>query len=189
METKILLIGRNPTVLAQLKAALTAERYWVETTSRVEQAADEFETMHFDLIAFGRGVDEQMNEQLRSRFLARQSQVLFVNGLAPIISLLVKQIQLALAGNQTPGSLTAQVNDWNNNELSVSVTITSAGRVTITRYELDAVHHTRQQTLVSRPMPAGTHQIVLNALRPAGLSLQFLAFELDSRDLLVVPLP
>lgn len=50
MSKNVLLVGRNPTVLANLTSALTDEGFAVKTTNRVEQADQEFDAaeLHFE---------------------------------------------------------------------------------------------------------------------------------------------
>ncbi|MCX6214863.1 hypothetical protein [Spirosoma sp.] len=188
MAKSILLIGRNPMVLANLASALTAEDFLVQTTDQVEQASDQFNAVDFDLIAFGRGVDEATNASLKANFSAQNPDVVFVDGLAPVVPLLVKQIKQALVSNQTSAKKLIKFTCQQTEQLVVQVTVTAACQLTIDLYRLDAVHTTHQQTLVSSFVMAGNHTFRLNEKADSNSTINFLAASADKAELLVLPL-
>ena len=187
MDKHVLLIGRNPTVLTQLAAALTAEGFTVKTTSAIEMANQDFDGADFDLVAFGRGVDEATNARLRVGFLAQNSTILFVDGLAPVIPLLVKQIKIALSEDNQEELLTA-FSCLNDDCSQVQVTLANSGQLLIDLYELDAVHTTYQQTLVNELVSAGIHRFSLDINKGNKATIKFLAAEANDRDLKVLSL-
>lgn len=188
MPKNILLIGRNPTVLANLDEALTAEGFATKMTNLVEQASQDFSGADFDLIAFGRGVDEVTNAYLRTRFSTQNPAVIFVDGLAPITSLLVQQIKLALADTllleKTLTKFTCQSVDCAH----VQITVTAACQLTIELYQLDAVHHNQQTTLVSKFVTAGNHTFSVKLPDKTDSTVKFLVAQANNQDLMVLPL-
>ena len=188
MNKKVLLIGRNPTVLTDLASALTKEDFAVQTTNLVEEASRHFDAADFDLIAFGRGVDETTNALLRADFLTQRPTVLFVNGLAPVIPLLVRQIKLTLSGYQMAERVITAFSCEQMDCLSIHVTIRIACQLKIDLYQLNAVHQTHQQTLVSSFILAGNYTFSVGKPSSVESTIDFLAAETDTGDLAVLPL-
>ena len=187
MNKRVLLIGRNPTVLVQLAAALATEGFAVTTTNHVDLASQEFNAMEFDLIAFGRGVDEKTNAELKADFLAQNKAILLVDGLAPVIPLLAKQIQLALAVRQPTEKMITHISAQVDDRLTIQVSLAAACQLTIDLYQLDAVHHTHQERLVTVFADQGSHSFSVDRT-PAGSTIDFLVAEAVDRELAVLPL-
>ena len=188
MNKQVLLIGRNPIVLTNLASALTEEGFTVKTTSFVEQASQDFNGADFDLVAFGRGVDETTNTLIRANFLAQNPNVIFVDGLAPVTSLLVQQIKLALTDNVVHEKTLAEFTCQQTDCLRVRATVTAACQLTIDLYQLDALHTTQQRTLVSNFFPAGSHTFSFDIKPEPGSTIKFLAAQANNQDLMVLPL-
>lgn len=188
MPRNILLIGRNPTVLTSLAEALTNNGFTVKKTNKVEQAGQDFGGADFDLIAFGRGIDEATNTQLKTSFSAQNPDVLFADGLAPITSLLVQQIEQTLAGNLVHEKMLATFTCQQADCTRLLVTVTAACQLTIDLYQLDAVHNTQQKTLVSTFVTAGNHTFSITIPSVTDATIKFLVAQADNRDLMVLPL-
>jgi hypothetical protein len=189
MSKTVLLIGRNPTVLTNLASALTEEGFSVKTTNRVEPASEDFNAAEFDLIAFGRGVDETTNTFLKANFTAQNPKIIFVDGLAPVIPLLVRQIKLALSGSLLQERILARFSCQQTDPLLLQVTTASACRLIIDLYQLDAVHNTQQKTLVSAFVSAGNHTFSIGLEPEHDSTINFLVAEANNSDLRVLPLP
>ncbi|MBD2756967.1 hypothetical protein [Spirosoma validum] len=187
MGKNVLLIGRNPTVLAHLALALTEEGLFVQTTSAVEEASLNFDGADFDLVAFGRGVDEATNALLKAAFSDQNSNLLFVDGLAPVIPLLVKQIKVAFSDQQTQKLVTEFVCIQTDCS-QVRITVKANCQLTICLYELDATHTTQQKTLVDESVSGGSHTFSLPIQSGSDATIKFLSAEADNRDLMVLPL-
>lgn len=188
IRKRILLIGRNPIVLTNLSLALTNEGFKVQTTGLIEQASKQFDAVDFDLIAFGRGVDEETKAVLKADFLTQKSTIHFVDGLAPVTSLLVKQIKQTLANTSAFDKVIIRFARQSADDLLIDVTVTIACQLSITLYQLDAVHHTEQKTLVSEFILAGNHLFRIAWLPDTQSTINFLVAETDKQDLLVMPL-
>ncbi|GAB3706733.1 hypothetical protein GCM10027592_40470 [Spirosoma flavus] len=185
MSSNVLLIGRNPNVLTNLSSALTEAGFNITTTNFVEQADQDFDGANFDLVAFGRGIDEATNHRLRTNLGTQNPNLIFVDGLAPVIPLLVKQIKLAISGEQAGKILTEFVRVT---EQRARVNVLASCELTIDLYELDAIHQTTQKRLVSESVSAGVHEYSLMMDQNATPTIRFLAAEVYDRDLLVLPL-
>ena len=188
IRKRILLSGRNPAVLANLSSALTGEGFEVQTTGLVKQASKQFDAVDFDLIAFGRGVDEETKAVLKADFSTKKPAIHFVDGLAPIIPLLVKQIKQALADTPVENKALLKFTRQPADDLLIEVTVTVACQLSITLYQLDAVHQTEQKTLVSEFIVAGNHTFSIAQVPDTQSAINFLVAETDKQDLLVMPL-
>ena len=189
MNNRVLLIGRNPTVLINLASALTDEGFAVKTTNRVEQAGQDFDAADFDVVAFGRGVDAPTNERLRATFTAHNPTVRFIDGLAPVIPILVKQIKLTLANRTIPEKVITDFGFQQTESLHIRVATVIDCQLTIDLYQLDAVHTIRQQTLVSQFVTAGNHRFFVDIKPDANSTINFLLAEAATLDLAVSAAP
>ena len=188
MNKKVLLIGHNPTVLRDLASALSNEGFGVRTTNLVEEASRDFDAADFDLIAFGRGIDETTNTLLKAAFSALSPTVHFVDGLGPVIPLLVRQIKLALSSDETSEKVISAFSCQQADRLAIHITIRVACQLKIDLYQLNAVHQTHQQTLVSSFILAGNHTFSVDKPSSAESTINFLAAETNTGDLAVLPL-
>jgi hypothetical protein len=188
MDKNILLIGRNPAILTNLASALVAEGFSVKITNRVEQASQDFDAAGVDLIAFGRGVDAVTNAVLKASFSGQNPAVLFVDGLAPVIPLLVKQIKLALADNSVSEKILTNFSCEATNGLHIYITTALPCQLTIELYQLDAVHYTQRKTLISEFVTAGSHTFRVENGPATQSTLNFLVAEVANLDLAVLPL-
>jgi hypothetical protein len=188
MANVILIIGRNPIVLANLASALEDEGFLVHTTAPVEQVSRRFNALEIDLVVFGRGVDPVTNARLRADFLSQNPGVLFVDGLAPVIPLLVKQIKQALVGGQTSERTISAFTCQKTQPLLIAVTVRIACQLTIDLYQLDAVHTTWQHTLISAYVMAGHHTFKIDRPYIGSSTIDFLAAGVDTGELVVLDL-
>lgn len=188
MDKRILLIGRNPAILTNLASALAEEGLVVKTTNRVEQASQDFNAADFAVIAFGRGVDAATNAALRASFSDQNPAIRFVDGLAPVIPLLVKQIKLALSDRQVTEQILTDFSYEDTNPPRIHITATAPCQVSIDLYQLDTVHHTQQKTFVSEFVTAGNHTFPMENWPDIKSTLSFLVAETDNSDLQVLSL-
>lgn len=181
----MLLVGRNPVVLSKLADALTNEGLLVQTTSFVEQASRNFNAAKFDLVAFGRGVDAVTNRQLRADFRAQNPGILFVDGLAPVIPLLTRQISLALSVSVSEENV---LTEFGFQQPEILVSVSTSCQLKIDLYQLDEIHTTTQRTLVAESVGAGTHLFVADRMSINEGTIHFLTAEVDNRELVVITL-
>ncbi|MVM40455.1 hypothetical protein GO730_26970 [Spirosoma sp. HMF3257] len=189
MDKKVLLVGRNPNVLTSLASVLTEEGFAVKTTSLVEQASRDFKATDFDVIAFGRGVDAQTNAMLRAEFAGHNSAILFVDGLAPVIPLLVKQIKLELSDKAVNRHVVTGFScERTDDTLRINVFTAIDCQLMVDLYQLDTIHTTQRKTLVSEYIEAGKHTFSIESLPDLTSTINFLVAEVADLDLAVLPL-
>gem|GEM_PF-1081942 len=98
----VLLFGRSRKVLRKLSAALSEQGIPSTCDQTTAGALRHLAARPFDLIAFGRGVSGRDKNRIRQSALQRDPSVLFIEGLAPVTSLLVAQIKTALWKKKIP---------------------------------------------------------------------------------------
>ncbi|MGW1026033.1 oxidoreductase [Streptomyces sp. NPDC002577] len=178
---RVLLIGARVAVLAKLAAALRTIGIGAEiTTDAADVPADELRT--YGAVAFGRAVSEEQRAAVRDAFERAGVDVAHVDGLAPIIPLLVAQIEHALdRGPQEQRRLTRLVAA----DGEAGVEVSSTCRVRLTAYRLDRLYRTHTHEVFDGILDAGGHRIALDAKATKGESF-IVARTTDS--VLVVPM-
>ena len=175
-------------VLTSLASALEKESFIVAVTSLVEQADQDFSGTQFDLVAFGRGVDQPTSARLRASFSAQNPAIRFVDGLAPVTALLVKQIKLALSDEGVQEKKLVDFEYQRIGPFQVRIVLTEACQLTIDLYQLDAVHNTQKKTLISQYITAGAHTFQFDDFPDLTSTVNFLVAEAAPFDLAVVSL-
>lgn len=155
----MLLIGKRATVLARLAEALRARGIEAEQVRDVSGAGVDGRG-GYGAVGFGRAVREPDRARLRELFAAANPDVVFIDGYAPIIPLLVAQFEQAL--DRRPRSRRVLVDASVRGGL-VDLELRSACRLRITSYRLDAFYRTHERTAFDREAAAGTHSAALDA--------------------------
>jgi hypothetical protein len=161
---RVLLIGARVAVLAKLAAALRTIGIGAEITQdAADVPADELRT--YGAVAFGRAVGDQERASVRQAFERAGVEVAYVDGLAPIIPLLVAQIEHALDRSpQDQRRLTRLVAA----DGEAGVEVTSTCRVQLTAYRLDRLYRTHAYEVFDGVLDAGRHRLTLDAKATKG---------------------
>ncbi|MET9775480.1 oxidoreductase [Streptomyces sp. NPDC006367] len=163
---RVLLVGARVAVLARLAAALRTIGIGADITQDAAGIPAE-ELRAYDAVAFGRAVGEEQRAAVRHAFTRAGVDVAHVDGLAPIVPLLVAQIEHAL--DRTPAErrrltrLTAAGD-------AAQIEVTSPCRVRITAYRLDRLHRTRTHEVLDGVLGPGGHRVALDAKTVRGES-------------------
>ncbi|MZD09526.1 oxidoreductase [Streptomyces sp. SID5785] len=163
---RVLLIGARVALLARLAAALRTIGIGaeiVQDTSGVP--AEELRT--YGAVAFGRAVDATRRDAVRRQFADAGVDVVHVDGLAPVVPLLVAQIEAALdRGPEERRRLTRLVAADGTAQLRV----TSTCRVRLTAYRLDRLYRTHTRDVFDAVLAPGDHGIPLDGRATRGES-------------------
>ncbi len=163
---RVLLIGARVALLAKLAAALRTIGIGAEITHDVSGvAADELRT--YGAVAFGRGIGVEQRAGVRRAFTDAGAEVAYVDGLAPIVPLLVAQIEHAL--DRSPAEqrrLTRLVAA----DGEAGIEVTSPCRVRLTAYRVDRLYRTHAHEVFDGVLEAGRHRIALDAKAVKGES-------------------
>ncbi|MFJ4466297.1 oxidoreductase [Streptomyces sp. NPDC089424] len=156
---RVLLIGARVALVAKLAAALRTIGVGADIAHDADGVpADELRG--YSAVAFPRPVDARRRAAVRRAFERAGVEVAHVDGLAPIVPLLVAQIEHALdprpvARRRLTGLVTA--------DGEAGVEVTSACRVRLTAYRLDRLSRTRTHEVFDGLLEPGRHRIPLDA--------------------------
>ncbi|MGC9537214.1 oxidoreductase [Streptomyces sp. UG1] len=163
---RVLLIGARVAVLAKLAAALRTIGIGAEITHDVSGVpADELRT--YGAVAFGHAIGEEQRATVRRAFTAAGVEVAYVVGLAPIVPLLVAQIEHALDRSPVEQRRLTRLVAADG---EAGVEVTSPCRVRLTAYRLDFLYRTRIHEVFDGVLEAGRHRIALDAKAVKGES-------------------
>jgi len=163
---RVLLIGARAAVLAKLAAALRIIGIGAEiTTDATDVPADELRT--YGAVAFGRAVGERERAAVRQSFAHAGVDVAYVDGLAPIIPLLVAQIEHAL--DRAPSEL-RRLTRLVMADGEAGIEVTSTCRVRLTAYRLDRLYRTHTHEIFDDILETGRHRIPLDPKATKGES-------------------
>ncbi|MFI1395604.1 oxidoreductase [Streptomyces sp. NPDC020681] len=163
---RVLLIGARVAVLARLAAALRTIGIGADITHDATRVpADELRT--YGAVAFGTAVGEQERAAVRAAFEAADADVAYVDGLAPIIPLLVAQIEHAL--DRSPLER-RRLTRLTANDGGAGVEVTSACRVQLVAYRLDRLYRTRITEVFNGLLEPGEHRIPVDGRAVKGQS-------------------
>ena len=159
----MLLIGKRTSVLTRLAAALAAQGIEADQVHDVRYeptGGDETEQAGggYSVVAFGRAVRAADRERLRKSFTDADPDVVFVDGYAPIIPLLVAQFEQALDRRPLGGRA---IVDAAVRGGIVDVELRVSCRLRITVYRLDALYRTHEKTVFDRDVAPGAHSATL----------------------------
>ncbi|BCL26304.1 oxidoreductase [Streptomyces aurantiacus] len=165
-RSRVLLIGARAAVLAKLAAALRIIGIGADITRDATDVPPD-ELRVYGAVAFGRAVTEEERAAVRRSFDDAGVDVAYVEGLAPIVPLLVAQMEHAL--DRSPREqrrLTRLVAAGGE----AGVEVTSACRVRLTAYRLDRLARTHVYEVFDGILEAGHHRLPLDAKATRGES-------------------
>ena len=163
---RVLLIGARVAVLAKLAAALRTIGIGADITrDATDVPADELR--NYGAVAFGRAVGEEERAAVRRSFERASVEVAYVEGLAPIVPLLVAQMEHAL--DRSPREL-RRLTHLVAADKEAEIEVTSTCRVQLTAYRLDRLYRTHAQEVFDGVLDAGRHRLALDAKAVRGES-------------------
>ncbi|MEU8530603.1 MULTISPECIES: oxidoreductase [Streptomyces] len=155
---RVLLVGARATGLGRLAAALRSIGIGADIAQDAEGVTAE-ELRGYGAVAFGPEVGEPVRGAVRQAFArAGAADVAYVDGLAPVIPLLVAQIEHAL--DRTPTEL-RRVTRLEASSGEAVLEVTAPCRVTLLAYRTGLLNRTRVHLLHDEILAPGTHRIPL----------------------------
>ncbi|MEV6547309.1 oxidoreductase [Streptomyces sp. NPDC051597] len=155
---RVLLVGARATVLGKLAAALRSIGIGADIAHDVTDVIDE-ELRGYGAVTFGRAVSETERAAVRAAFTRARAHPVYVTGLAPVVPLLVAQVEQAL--DRTPLAqrrLTYLSASPDEARLAVGATC----RVRLTAYRLDRLRRVHAQEVLDAVLDPGPHRIPLD---------------------------
>ncbi|MGW1808338.1 oxidoreductase [Streptomyces sp. NPDC002078] len=155
---RVLLIGARVAVLAKLAAALRSIGIGADITQDARAVPAE-ELRGYGAVAFGRAVGEADRAAVLEAFERAGVDIARVDGLAPIVPLLVAQIEHALDRSPLPQRRLVGLAAADG---AADVEVTSACRVRITAYRLDRLYRTHIREVFDGVLEPGRHRVPLD---------------------------
>jgi hypothetical protein len=155
---RVLLIGARVAVLAKLAAALRAIGIGADITRDATGVPAE-ELRQYSAVAFGRAVTAEERAAVRRSFEDAGLDVAHVDGLAPIVPLLVAQIEQAL--NRAPVQQ-RRLTGLAATDGAAYVEVTSVCRVRLTAHRLDRFYRTHSSEVFDGTLEPGRHRVALD---------------------------
>ncbi|MFD7433638.1 oxidoreductase [Streptomyces sp. NPDC059861] len=163
---RVLLIGARIALVAKLAAALRTIGIGADIIHDAD-GVPAGELRGYGAVAFARGVGEEQRAAVRGAFERAGVEVAHVEGLAPIVPLLVAQIEQAL--DRGPAEL-RRLTRLVTADGEAGVEVTSACRVRLTAYRLDRLSRTHTHEVFDGLLEPGRHRIPLDAKAVRGES-------------------
>jgi hypothetical protein len=163
---RVLLIGARVALLAKLAAALRIIGIGADIAHDTDGVHTD-ELRGYGAVAFGRAVTEQERASVRHAFEQAGVEVAYVDGLAPIVPLLVAQIEHAL--DRSPVEL-RRLTRLVAADGEAGVEVTSSCRVRLTAYRLDRLYRAHAHEVFDGVLEPGRHRIALDAKAVRGES-------------------
>ncbi|KOV61934.1 hypothetical protein [Streptomyces sp. MMG1121] len=155
---RVLLIGARVAVLARLAAALRTIGIGADITQDA-RAVSAGELSDYGAVAFGRAVGEAERAAVLRAFEHAGIEVAAVDGLAPIVPLLVAQIEHALDRGPLARRLLTGLTAAG---CAADVDVSARCRVRITAYRLGRFHRIRAQEVYDGVLEPGRHRLALD---------------------------
>ncbi|MEU0965727.1 oxidoreductase [Streptomyces sp. NPDC005917] len=155
---RVLLIGARVALLAKLAAALRTIGIGADITRDVEGVPAE-ELRGYGAVAFGPTAGRTDRTAVRKAFDQAGVEVAYVDGLAPIVPLLVAQIEHALDRSPLPQRRLTHLVAADG---AAGIEVTSPCRVQLTAYRLDRLSRPRAKELFDGVLEPGSHRIPLD---------------------------
>ncbi|ANS69399.1 oxidoreductase [Streptomyces lincolnensis] len=155
---RVLLIGSRVALLGKLAAALRTIGIGADITDGAQDVPPD-ELRAYGAVAFGRSAGEEQRAAVRRSFDRAGVEVAYVEGLAPIVPLLVAQIEHALDRSPVEQRRLTRLVAADG---EAGVEITSPCRVQLTAYRLDRLYRTHTHELFDGVLEPGRHRIALD---------------------------
>lgn len=130
-----------------------------------------------DVVAMGRTIKSGKREDLVMSLRAQNPDIKVVDGLAPIVPLVVAQVREALVPAGPGGRIVADAAYEEANNRVVLITNRRAD-VGVTLHRLDSLHRAHEVPVYVGPLGRGTHNLPL--FRPFGRGERFIVVDADA---------
>jgi len=151
---RILLLGKEDSVLTNVLATLQAAGFDAEGTTQFATVHDDFDARNFTLIGLGGAFSDEQRRELRVAFQAQSPTVRVLDLFAPV---LLPQLQYLTNPAAQPPMVNHITTTWAEGELCVELRARVACPVTVTLY--DFARQSAVLTVFEGTLPAGTTQL------------------------------
>ncbi|MFI7367047.1 oxidoreductase [Streptomyces sp. NPDC050149] len=156
---RVLLVGARVAVLARLAAALRTIGIGADIATDADQVPAE-ELRAYPAVVFGPAVTEPERTAVRQAFERAGADTAYVDGLVPVVPVLVAQVEHALDRGAPAQRRLVRLDATDG---TATVEVTSACRVSLVAYRIDRLSRPRAQEVFSGFLEPGEHRIPLDA--------------------------
>ena len=158
LSGSVLLVGRRARVLDQLAHELGRLGLYVREETDVERARSQIDGATVDVLAVGRAVKKERRESLVRALRAQNPRLKVVEGLAPITSLLVAQVEEALTAPSRDARIVGDATLEAVNTRIV-VTLRKAAEASVVLHRLDALYRAHEMAVYDGPLVRGRNYL------------------------------
>ena len=150
---RVLIVGRSPSVLADVVEKLRKRGYLAEATNQFDSVVSDFDVADLDVLVFGGMVPPEVKQNMRDEITRRNPAVTFVQGLTGISGVIAAQVQ-ALASADVSIDIA-----YDTADRSVRFTLPAAAHVTVEAW---------WGTSFTPPEPKSTSMLIMDGRLGAG---------------------
>lgn len=158
LSGRVLLVGKRARVLDQLSDALRQLGLSVREETDVDRVGSHIDGSNFDVVAVGRAITGSRRDELIRGLRAGNPGIRVVDGLAPITSLLVAQVEEALT---SPGRDAGIVGNAALETVNsrVVVTLRRAAEARVVLHRLDMLYRAHEMRVYDGPLVRGRNYL------------------------------
>jgi hypothetical protein len=158
LNGRVLLVGKRARILDHLADALTRLGLHVREETDIDRARSQIDGATVDVLAVGRAIRPAQRDELYRALRTKNRRLQLVQGLAPIIPLLVAQIEEAL----TTPSRDARVVGGAQLEIPnrrIVVTMRRAAEASVVMHRLDMLYRAHEMEVHRGPLVRGRNYL------------------------------
>lgn len=160
LNGRVLLVGKRARILDQLADALTTLGLHVREETDLERARTHINGASVDVVAVGRAIRANQRDALIRTLRAQNPRLRVVDGLAPIPTLIVAQIEEALTAPARDARLVGNAALETANK-RVVVTLRRPAEASVDLHRLDLLYRAHQMQVYRGPLERGRNYLPL----------------------------
>ena len=181
---KVLLIGKRTKILDAVVDSLKNEGITAVSTNKMGEVVNLYNARDFDLICFGRGVKTEFKSGMEPLFRQQNPSIILLNGMAPIIPLIVDQIMEVLSDRENINKLCKLIFQ-NEKDLELKVLLNKPARLLIRIYYLNFLFKTKIISAIDSDLVKGSHSIKILKNQLGKFGGNYLSARIDNEVLFV----
>lgn len=181
----ILSIGNNTIILQALTNQLKEQGYNATWTSHSESVSTLYSGSDFDVVAFGGAISDKTKLFIKKIFSKQNPAIIFVDGIAPIPSLLSEQIRHTIAKESGRNGNPLKEIAVKPKTSSIDFTVTVQCQLKIKLYHLSLLYKATEKILTVEFVSPGNHSISIDKKEKTFFGSQYVVVTANNKPLLV----
>ena len=177
----ILSVGNNTLHLQDITTQLNGHGFKATWTNFPDILSTVYNGRDLDLVCFGQEINPALRLFVKKIFSVQNPAIIFVDGLAPIPSLIVEQMRHSamLAQGRNGNPLKNYI--FNKKQLSLALNATEECRFKIDLYQLSPFYKVAHKTIVETTLAPGNHTFEINKKDKQLLSKSFVVVKANNK--------